>query len=193
MKQPEQKVVFLTGGTGHVGRNLIPVLLESQNTTLVLLIRGRSDSDARARVAELFLGLAGSLDLSRARERVRAVRGDVTQERLGMSEDRYQALAGSVTHIVHSAATVKFRTPLDEAREIDVEGTRRVMEFARLARRRGRPAAPDELDTLRHRALSFLVRTRGKSGYAGQLQSTGLHSLGWLLRPADPVGQDGAP
>jgi thioester reductase-like protein len=155
MKQPKQKVIFLTGATGHVGRNLIPVLLESENSSLVLLIRGKSESDVEARLDELLAGLAGSLDPSKARKRVQAVRGDVTQARLGLSEDQYDELARSVTHIIHSAATVKFRTPLAEARQINVDGTRRVMDLARLARRRGR------LERVAHISTAFVSGNRG--------------------------------
>ncbi len=154
MKQPEQKVIFMTGGTGHVGRNLIPVLLESENARLMLLTRGKSDEEAQARLDTLLRELAGSLDLSSARRRVRAVRGDITEEQLGLSDCQYDALAGSVTHIVHSAATVKFRTPLPEARDINVEGTRRVMDFARLARRRGR------LERVAHISTAFVSGNR---------------------------------
>lgn len=154
MKTPKPKVVFLTGGTGHVGRNLIPVLLEHEGVSLILLIRGRSEADAAARLDRLLVELAGSLDLTRARARVRAVQGDVTRERLGLSVELYEELAASVTHIVHSAATVKFRTPLAEARRINVDGTRRVMEFARLARRQGR------LERVAHISTAFVSGNR---------------------------------
>ena len=138
MRHPEGKVVFLTGATGHVGRNLIPILLASKDTSLVLLIRGDSDAEVEGRLNELLLSLAGTLDLSQARRRVQALRGDITHHRLGLSEARYEALAGSVTHIIHSAATVRFRNLLTEARKINVEGTKNVMALARLAWERGR-------------------------------------------------------
>jgi thioester reductase-like protein len=136
--RPERKVVFLTGATGHVGRNLIPFLLESEDTSLLLLIRGNSEAEVKDRLDDLLLSLQGTLNLSRARKCVRAVRGDITRERLGLSPSRYKALARNVTHIIHSAATVRFRNPLAEAREINVEGTKRVMALARLARESGR-------------------------------------------------------
>jgi thioester reductase-like protein len=136
--QPERKVVFLTGATGHVGRNLIPMLLASEDTSLILLIRGNSDAEVEDRLNELLLSLAGTLDLSQVCNRVRAVRGDITRDRLGLSESRYMALARSVTHIIHSAATVRFRNPLAEARDINVEGTKKVFTLARLAWECGR-------------------------------------------------------
>jgi thioester reductase-like protein len=154
IKQPERKVVFLTGATGHVGRNLIPVLLKSKDTSLVLLIRGNSDAEVEDRLSELLLSLAGTIDQSQARQRVRALRGDITRDRLGLSESQYGALARNITHIIHSAATVRFRNPLAEAREINVEGTKRVMALARLAWERGR------LERVAHISTAFVSGSR---------------------------------
>ncbi len=42
-----------------------------------------------------------------------------------------------MTKIVHSAASVSFTLPLDEARAINLEGTRRMLELAELARAHG--------------------------------------------------------
>jgi thioester reductase-like protein len=153
-KQPEGKVVFLTGATGHVGRNLIPVLLASKDTSLVLLIRGRSDAEVEARLSELLSSLAGPIDVSQARQRIKALRGDITHERLGLSEAQYEALARDVTHIIHSAATVRFRNLLAEARKINVEGTKNVMALARSARERGR------LERVAHISTAFVSGKR---------------------------------
>jgi hypothetical protein len=46
MTEREQKVVFLTGATGRVGRNLIPVPLGSENASIALLIRARRHAPA---------------------------------------------------------------------------------------------------------------------------------------------------
>jgi nucleoside-diphosphate-sugar epimerase len=61
----------------------------------------------------------------------------VTVPGLGIPEDRRLALAEQVTAIVHSAASVSFSLPLDEAREINLEGTRNMLEFAALAMEHG--------------------------------------------------------
>ena len=42
-----------------------------------------------------------------------------------------------MTTIIHSAASVSFTLPLDEARAINLDGTRRMLDFAELARERG--------------------------------------------------------
>jgi len=68
---------------------------------------------------------------------VRAVAGDLTEPDLGLSAKQRDRLAGEVTTIVHSAASVSFTMPIEDAREINVIGTRRMLEFASLAQRSG--------------------------------------------------------
>jgi thioester reductase-like protein len=62
----------------------------------------------------------------------------------------WERLTAETTRVIHSAATVRFDHSLEEARRINVEGTRRVLDFA-AARRRlrslayvGRPTWPGE-------------------------------------------------
>ena len=69
------------------------------------------------------------------RPRVQAFAADLTAPGARGSTPRVRdALAGRVTTIVHSAASVSFTLPLEEARAINVEGTRRMLEFADAAR-----------------------------------------------------------
>jgi nucleoside-diphosphate-sugar epimerase len=58
---------------------------------------------------------------------VTALAGDVTEAGLGVQPS---ALA-DVTHVIHCAATVSFDHPLDEARRINVGGTRNVLDICR--------------------------------------------------------------
>jgi nucleoside-diphosphate-sugar epimerase len=71
-------------------------------------------------------------------ERVVVLRGDVTRPSLGLRRGRERdALAESVSEVVHSAASVSFELDLDAARAINVEGTRRVLELAERCQARG--------------------------------------------------------
>ncbi|MCX6578202.1 MAG: SDR family oxidoreductase [Candidatus Aminicenantes bacterium] len=155
MAAENKKVVFLTGATGHVGRNLIPrILREDELSLLVVLVRAESDRDLVDRLETLLSSLSPAVDPETARHRIQAVRGDITLERFGMSEAQYHELASRVTHIIHSAANVRFRMPLAEARKINVEGTKNVMALARLARSAGR------LERVAHISTAFISGNR---------------------------------
>jgi thioester reductase-like protein len=133
-----KNVIFLTGATGHVGRNLIPKLLRSDpHARVIVLIRAESPSRAAGRLAHLLSSLTPAVDAEDGRRRVSAVCGDITRERFGLAAARFEGLAFQVTHIIHSAAATKFNLPLDEARRINCLGTENVMALARLARKKG--------------------------------------------------------
>ena len=132
----EDGSVLLTGATGFVGMEVLARYLERGRRRVVALVRAPSDSAARDRIGAVLENLFGDR-ADRYDDRVSAVAGELTEPRLGLSEKRAAELAEQVGSIVHSAASVSFVLPLDEAREINLEGTRRMLEFAELAQERG--------------------------------------------------------
>ena len=103
--------VLLTGATGFVGMEVLARLLE-RGDDVVVLVRG--DPEHRAQEVLRTLGVAAPL---------RAIAGDLSEPGL--------SIPGDVTEIVHCAASISFSLPLDEARRINVDGTRRVLAAAR--------------------------------------------------------------
>jgi thioester reductase-like protein len=127
--------VFLTGATGFVGMELLARYLERTDREVFALVRARDDDEADARLrAAVSMVLPDSAAYA---DRLVAVRGDVCEPALGMTERRRRAVAAEVGEIVHSAASVSFSLPLDESRAINVEGTRRILDFAELCARQG--------------------------------------------------------
>ena len=117
--------VFLTGATGFVGMEVLARLLE-RGDEVVALVRAADAEAAEGRLDEVL----GKLwrDPSPYRGGVSAVVGDVTQDALG--------LAGGLPEVdalIHCAASIEFSLPLEEARAINVEGTRRVLAAAEAA------------------------------------------------------------
>ena len=132
MKPP----VFLTGATGFLGMEVLARLLEAGDREVVALVRARDDESARERIDGVLAQLWR--DPSPYRDGVRAVAGDVTSPGLGISPVERTALAEDVGAILHCAASISFDMPLDEARAINVEGTREMIGFARECKALGR-------------------------------------------------------
>jgi thioester reductase-like protein len=128
--------VLLTGTTGFLGMELLARYLERGDRRIVALVRADSHDGARARVDAVLENLFGSR-APELRGRVDAVAADMTAPGLGLARHERERLAERVTTIVHSAASVSFSLPLEEAREINLAGTRRMLELAELARERG--------------------------------------------------------
>ncbi|MBV9423486.1 MAG: SDR family oxidoreductase [Solirubrobacterales bacterium] len=132
-----QGAVLLTGATGFVGMEVLARYLERGDRPVYTLIRAESDRAAQERLDAVLATLFGPRVPGRHAERVRAVAGELTAPHLGLNRTRREDLARQVTTIVHSAASVSFTLPLEDARQINVGGTRRMLEFAELARELG--------------------------------------------------------
>ena len=146
--------VFLTGATGFLGMEVLARLLEAGDRDVVALVRADGDEAAARRLD----GVLSTLwrDPAPYRDRVRAVAGDVTRPGLGLPQAQRTALAEDVGAVLHCAASIAFDLPLEEARAINVEGTREVIGFAREAKALGR------LDRFVHVSTAYVSGT-----YAG--------------------------
>jgi thioester reductase-like protein len=146
---------LLTGGTGFLGSEVLVRLLERNERPVYVLVRADSDERADARLNALLESLLGSAEPWS--QRAIAVRGDVTQAWLGMGSRRRDWLAERVRRIVHCAASVSFTLGLAESREINVDGTRRMIELGDLCTRRG------GLDSFAHVSTAYVAGTHSGS------------------------------
>jgi len=145
--------VLLTGATGFVGMELLARYLERSERRIFALVRAESDEAARARLQSVLANLFGARAQERYGDRVEALASDLTAPGLGLPEARREELAEQVTTIVHSAASVSFTLPLADAREINLEGTREMLDFAGLAIQRG------GLDRYGHVSTAYVAGT----------------------------------
>ncbi|MDQ6751161.1 MAG: SDR family oxidoreductase [Actinomycetota bacterium] len=121
--------VLLTGATGFLGMEVLARLLEREDVEVLALVRGSDDDEAQARLDGVLSTLYESPSPEMSK-RARAVRGDATSEGLGLSDADRQEVVSRVDGVLHCAASISFDLPLAEAREINTEGTRRVLEVA---------------------------------------------------------------
>jgi thioester reductase-like protein len=119
--------LLLTGATGFVGMEVLARFLERSDEHIVALVRAEDDDQAAARLRATLEGACP--DAEAHEDRVTAIAGDLTAPRLGLG-DRWGRLAARIGAIVHGAASVAFDLSLEESRRINVEGTRRMLEFA---------------------------------------------------------------
>ena len=129
--------LLLTGATGFLGMELLARVLEHTDRDVIALVRADDDRAAQARVDELLTALVAPGARPR-RGRVRGVAADLETPGLGLSPLVRERITGSVSAVVHCAASVSFTLPLDEARKINVEGTREIVKLALEAQKGGR-------------------------------------------------------
>lgn len=128
--------VFITGGSGFIGKVLIEKLLSScpDIGRIYLLIRpSRDGKTAQYRLQEelcksqVFTLRNVQLNL----DKLVAINGDITKPGLGLSKKDYQQLCENVSVIFHSAATVQFQGPLKKFFQQNVLGTESILKMAR--------------------------------------------------------------
>ena len=109
---------FVTGATGFIGRNLVEQLLEREGTIYVLVREG-----SRGRLEEL-------INRWGANDRIVPIVGDLSQARLGLSDDDVELLKGNVEHLFHLAAIYDMTADADSQMVANIEGTKHMVELA---------------------------------------------------------------
>ena len=152
-----ERPILLTGATGFVGMAVLARLLAAGHE-VHCLVRAANDAEADSRLRAVLQRVEAP-----STGRAVAVAGDLTAPRLGLG-DRHDQVAAGVGSVIHSAASVAFDLPLEEARAINVEGTRRVLDFAGAV-----PGACGASPTCRRRTLPATARhgLRGRSRHRG--------------------------
>ncbi|XP_064550358.1 fatty acyl-CoA reductase wat-like [Drosophila montana] len=131
----KNKTIFLTGGSGFLGKLIIEKLLRTTEVERIyMLIRPKRGEQIQSRMAafrsnfmfsELLKLKANSL------ERVLPIAGDCALPDLGLSEADRQVLIKEVQVVVHGAATVNFVEPLSIALRINTRATRLLVQLAK--------------------------------------------------------------
>ncbi|KAI1086282.1 putative polyketide synthase [Rostrohypoxylon terebratum] len=145
--KPNGQCVLITGGTGGLGSHLIAKALAHPDATRVVCLNRRNNKqDARERQKQSLLQkVTGDFPLDLMAQ-IEVIDTDLSKPNLGLSEEHYDRIANTVTHIVHNAWLMHSKWPVKRfepqlrimanmiglARDISVRrpvGTRVTFEF----------------------------------------------------------------
>jgi len=110
---------FVTGGTGFIGQNLIPLLLARRGTVYVLVRAGSLER------LEQLKGRWG-----RAARKIVPVTGDLTRPFLGIPPAQRKELQGKITHVFHLAAIYDLKADAAKQEAANIKGTTHAVRFA---------------------------------------------------------------
>ncbi|KAM8721693.1 hypothetical protein ACLKA7_007549 [Drosophila subpalustris] len=129
----ENSEIFVTGGSGVVGKALIEKLLRSCNVKRIyVLLRSKKQLSAEQRLEKLRQAKIFQVLRMRKPDEVNklvAIPGDVALPRLGISPNHHRQMK-DVSIVFHCAATVRFDEPLRVALQLNVGGTLEALRFA---------------------------------------------------------------
>jgi len=129
------KTVFITGATGGLGRELVRTFLKETDDFLLLLVRPKRSLSHKERIEKVLskMGINGN-----SAQRIAVLAGDVTQPRLGLSDEDWGRVIRESDEFYHSAALTNLGATWEEAESINLQGTIRALETAREAASQGR-------------------------------------------------------
>jgi fatty acid CoA ligase FadD9 len=125
--EPQQRVVFVTGGTGFLGAHVLQRLSREPSVSkvfaLVRRVTGFEDPDEvlRSRLSELEVEVEPG--------KVEGVFGDVSDAGMGLDSTASASIRAAVTDVFHCAAAVHHTKGYSELRDVNVVGTLHVLQF----------------------------------------------------------------
>ncbi|KAH8310247.1 hypothetical protein KR044_000233, partial [Drosophila immigrans] len=166
----KNKTVFITGGTGFLGKVTIEKLLRStQVKRIYVLVRPKKGVNIQDRIAAwdrdaLFSVLRKSN--GKFTDRIVPIAGDCQMPDLGISSADRKLLADEAQILLHLAATVSFDERLHVALDINTRGTQLIVQLAKEMR---------HLEALVHVSTAYsncVLKHIGESFYPNNLPCT---------------------
>ncbi len=138
--------ILLLGGTGFLGKVMLSMLLDRfpRVGRVYLMVRASSEAESEARFWESIVPSPALLPLRERygtdlaeflREKIVVVSGDITNDNLGFSSERAEAIASDIDVLLNSSGRVTFNPPLEAALKTNVTGTLNTIAFAKRMKR----------------------------------------------------------
>ena len=141
--------ILLTGFPGFIGSRLVGSLLAAdREARIVAVVEARMADRARAAAAEL------------DGERIEVLPGDISNRRLGLSNEDYERLVAETTVAYHLAAIYDLAVPLEIAQRVNVDGTGNLLELCERCER---------LDRLHYVSTAYVAGDRHGVVYEHEL------------------------
>ncbi|XP_062553532.1 fatty acyl-CoA reductase wat-like [Armigeres subalbatus] len=128
------RTVFLTGGTGFLGKLFIEKLLQCEVREIILLIRSKRGRTPRERLQRQLerepIYTQYSRNANYYWSKLRIMEGALEQDELGLSEIDIDYLRTHVEIVIHSAADVRFDLSLKASFRANVFGAQQLVRIA---------------------------------------------------------------
>ncbi|MDD5774469.1 MAG: SDR family oxidoreductase [Candidatus Omnitrophica bacterium] len=121
------KEIFLTGATGFLGSYLLKLFLDNDHKVFALA-RSKYGMDAKSRIIKT-LGFWDKTVLKKINN-LEIIEGSICKKNLGISKTTSTRLSKHVNEIFHAAALTELNVPFKHIRDVNVRGTKNVLDMA---------------------------------------------------------------
>lgn len=121
--------ILLTGATGVLGGRLLQEVLRTTDAMAYCLIRAADRDAARRRIEDVLSCYDEARTLAGEAWRIVPVLGDMSQPSLGVQQDVYRDLLGSIGLVLHCAANVSLVASYNKIAPVNVNGVQHVIDF----------------------------------------------------------------
>lgn len=126
-KETQVGNLLLAGATGYLGIHILAEYLDNDTGIAYCLVRGKNKEDSEKRLRDLLEFYFD--DKYSDTNRIEVVCADLQKKYLGLEQIEYDKLLNSVDTVINAAASVKHYGTYKYFYEINVEATKRLIDF----------------------------------------------------------------
>ncbi|WP_027338802.1 non-ribosomal peptide synthetase [Halonatronum saccharophilum] len=146
--------ILLAGSTGFLGSHILRDLIIETDATIYCLLRENNNNNCELRLKKRLNFYFGEKLDKYLGNRIIGVKGDLTEDNLGIEDNLYQELANKVDTVINSAADVRHYGKYEQFENINVFGTQRLVDFCLTSKEK----------TFHHTSTISIVGEGGRKG-----------------------------
>ena len=128
--------VLLVGGTGYLGSHIIESFLKNETGTIYCLIRQKNNESPLYRINRRLEFYFGKEFIKNFSDRIKVLKGDITQKNIGLSQEDFSIIESNISTVINAGAIVKHFGLKDEFENINVTGTKNIIDLCIKAKKR---------------------------------------------------------
>lgn len=128
--------ILLIGSTGFLGAHIIDQFMKHNTGKIYCLIRPKNGINPTKRLTEFLDFYFGKKYLNQIGKRINIIKGDITQNKLGLSDNDYNSIINNIDVVINSGAIVKHYGLKQQFEDINVLGTKNVVDFCKKENKR---------------------------------------------------------
>ena len=136
LKKIKVNNILLIGVTGYLGAHILDSFMKNNTGNIYCLIRPKNSINIEKRLKDTLQFYFGNKYSDEFNKRIHVVTGDIVDDNIGLSDKDYNFLASNIDVVINSGALVKHFGIKQKFEEINVGGTKNVIDFCTKTKKR---------------------------------------------------------